>query len=113
MEINLFNPDKVETEKQKMLEIVLPCSVEQFYRFFLADDASVYSRKKHLEFKKGREVIPTPWKQNTETNGEVRELTAIIKVTGVPFKSEASMSQVWFLDKHSTYIDDDLERKLG
>lgn len=48
MEINLFNPEKVETEKQKMLEIVLPCSVEQFYRFFLADDANVYSRKKHL-----------------------------------------------------------------
>lgn len=48
MEINLFNPEKVETEKQKMLEIVLPCSVDQFYSFFLADDATVYSRKKHL-----------------------------------------------------------------
>lgn len=48
MEINLFNAEKVETEKQKMLEIVLPCSVDQFYSFFLADDATVYSRKKHL-----------------------------------------------------------------
>lgn len=48
MEVNFFNPEKVETEKQKMLEIVLPCSVDQFYNFFLADGANVYSRVKHL-----------------------------------------------------------------
>jgi hypothetical protein len=64
MEINLFNPEKVETEKQKMIEIVLPCSVDQFYNFFLADDATVYSRKKHLEVKKSTQIITTPWKQN-------------------------------------------------
>jgi len=39
MEINIFNPELVETEKQKMVEIILPCSLDQFYRFFLADNA--------------------------------------------------------------------------
>jgi hypothetical protein len=64
MEINLFNAEKVETEKQKMLEIVLPCSVDQFYSFFLADDAAIYSRKKHLEIKKATNVVATSWKKN-------------------------------------------------
>jgi hypothetical protein len=64
VEVNLFKAELVETEKQKMLEVVLPCSVEQFYNFFLSDDATVYSRKKHLEFKKGENVVMTPWKKN-------------------------------------------------
>ena len=48
MEINFFNPEIVETEKQKMIEIILPCSVEQFYTFFMADNATLYSKKRHL-----------------------------------------------------------------
>jgi hypothetical protein len=94
----------VETEKQKMLEIVLPCSVDQFYKFFLADDANVYSRKKHLEFKKATQVVATPWKPNEEMNAEVRELNAMLKVKGVPFKSEAPMNQVWLLSKRTPEV---------
>ena len=85
-----------------MLEIVLPCSVDQFYSFFLADGANVYSRVKHLEVKKATQIVATPWKQNSEMNAEVRELTAIMKLKGVPFKSEAPMNQVWLLSKKTT-----------
>jgi len=48
MEISIFNPLIVESEKQKMVEVALPCSIEQFYRFFLADDATVYPKTKHF-----------------------------------------------------------------
>ncbi len=48
MEMNFFNPQIVDTEKQKMVELVLPCSLEQFYNFFIADEAEIYPRKKHL-----------------------------------------------------------------
>jgi hypothetical protein len=48
MEMNFFNPEIVDTEKQKMMELILPCSLEQFYNFFIADGAEVYPRKKHL-----------------------------------------------------------------
>ncbi len=48
VEISLFQEKGSEREPVKMLEIVFPCSVEQFYDFFLADNANLYSRKKHL-----------------------------------------------------------------
>ena len=101
IEINLFDTAAVEAEKQKMLEVVLPCSVEQFYNFFLADDANVYSRKQHFDFKKARNFVIGPWKMNEEMGAEVRELSAMIKVSGVPFKSEAPVSQVHMLIKHT------------
>lgn len=34
-------------------------------------------------------------------NAEVRELTALLKVKGVPFRSEAPMNQVWLLSKRT------------
>jgi hypothetical protein len=35
-------------------------------------------------------------------NADVREITAVLKVKGVPFKSEASMNQVWLLSKKTS-----------
>lgn len=60
----MFNPLIVDAEKQKMLELVIPCSVEQFFTFFLADDAEVYPRRKHLELKKATRIVTTHWKRN-------------------------------------------------
>lgn len=54
VEVNFFNAQAVETEKQKIVEIILPCSVKQFYEFFLSDKATVYNRKKHLESRNSR-----------------------------------------------------------
>lgn len=31
-----------------MVEIILPCSLDQFYRFFLADNAELYPKSKHF-----------------------------------------------------------------
>ena len=36
-------------------------------------------------------------------NAETRQITAIIKVKGVPFKSETPMTQIWLLTKRSAY----------
>ena len=82
-----------------MLEIVFPCSVDQFYDYFFADDADLYSRKMHLESKKGHHIVMTPWKKNEELQAEVREITGIIKVKGVPLMSEAHLNQVWMMTK--------------
>ena len=71
VEINFFNPQIVDAEKQKIIEIVLPCSLEQFYNFFVGDEA-IYSRKKHLEGKKATNMVCTPWKKNDEMNAEMR-----------------------------------------
>jgi hypothetical protein len=54
---NFFNPQSIESEKQKIAEFNLPCSIDQFYQFFLDDKASVYSRKKHLEFNLAERVL--------------------------------------------------------
>lgn len=59
VEANFFNPRAVESEQQKIVEIQFPCSVEQFYNFFLADNANVYPRKKHLQFKGGKDIKQT------------------------------------------------------
>jgi hypothetical protein len=69
----------------------------------LADDAAVYPRSKHLEFKKATNIVVTPWKKNEELGAEIREVNALLKVKGVPFKSEAGMNQVWLL-KRSPYL---------
>lgn len=55
-----------------MVELILPCSLEQFYTFFLADDATVYPRNKHLEFKKATNIVVTPWKKNEELGADIR-----------------------------------------
>lgn len=47
-----------------MVEVQLPCSIQQYYDFFIADNAKVYSRKKHLEFKGGENVVITDWRKN-------------------------------------------------
>jgi len=31
-----------------MVEVILPCSIEQFYSFFLADEADLYPKSKHF-----------------------------------------------------------------
>ena len=41
----------------------------------------------------------TEWKKNEELDSEVREVTAMVKVTGVPFLNFAGMSQVWMLKR--------------
>lgn len=76
---------------------MLPCTVPQFYDFFISDKASVYHRRKHLELRKSREIKITEWRKSEELESEVREVSAIIKVKGVPFKTEATMNSVWML----------------
>jgi hypothetical protein len=48
MEINIFKETGADRQQIKMLEIVFPCSVENFYDFFLGDQAELYGRKHHL-----------------------------------------------------------------
>ena len=48
MEVNIFKETGADKQSIKMLEIVFPCSVEQFYEYFFADTADMYSRKQHL-----------------------------------------------------------------
>jgi len=66
----------------------------------MADDAVVYPRSKHLELKKATKIIVTPWKKNEELNADTREISALLKVKGVPWKSEATMNQVGLLSKN-------------
>ena len=39
MEISIYKETGSDRQQIKMLEIVFPCSVEQFYEFFLSDNA--------------------------------------------------------------------------
>lgn len=48
VEANFFNQETIDSSKQKIVDLVLPCTVQQFYDFFLCDKATVYNRKKHL-----------------------------------------------------------------
>ena len=41
----------------------------------------------------------TPWRRDEELGSDVREVTGILKVKGVPLLSEAHMNQVWMLTK--------------
>ena len=88
-----------ENEKMKVTEIILPCSVEQYFEYFIEDKATAYPRKKHFESKGGFNIVVTEWKQNKELGAQVREMNLIIRVVGVPFKNTAGMSQVWQLKK--------------
>ena len=81
----------------------MPCSVKQFYEFFLSEKAVVYNRKKHLESRNSRDIVLTEWRNNEELQSEIREITATIKVTGVPLLKEAGMSQVWMMKKNDDF----------
>ena len=52
-----------------------------------------------MESKKGYNIVVTPWKRDEELDSDVREVTGIIKVKGVPLMSEARMNQVWMLTR--------------
>lgn len=54
----------VDSGKQKVVEHILPCSVDQFYDFFLADNAEVYDRKKHLEKRNSHSINVTEWRKS-------------------------------------------------
>lgn len=100
VQANFFNPQVVDSEKQKIVEHILPCSVDQFYDFFLADNAEVYDRKKHLEKRNSHSINVTEWRKSAQLDSEVREVTAMIKVVGVPFLNFAGMSQVFMLKRN-------------
>ena len=99
MEISLFKDTGADRQSIKMLEIVFPCSIQHFYDFFLADEAELYGRKKHLESRKAHTIQCSKWVLNEELQAETREVTAVIKVNGVPLLKEARMSQVWMLTR--------------
>jgi hypothetical protein len=103
LEIKQFKEAGADNQHVKMLEIVFPCSVEQFYDFFLADEALLYGRRQHLETRKAHTIVVSPWKKNEELQAETREISAVIKVKGVPLMSEARMNQVWLLTRDERY----------
>jgi hypothetical protein len=41
-------------DKQVLTKIQFPCSIQQFYDFFLSDKANLFSRVQFLELKKGK-----------------------------------------------------------
>ena len=111
MEVSIFKEKGLDKEPIKMLQIVFPCSVQQFYQFFYADSAEVYPRSKHLEMKKAHSITVTPWKRNEELKAETREVSAVLKLVGVPLLSEAKMNQVWLLSKNQKYFFDKQGRR--
>ncbi len=74
--------------------------MEQYYNFFLADNATVYPRKRHLELRESKDITVTQWRKSEELDSEVKEINALIRVNGVPFLNYAHMSQVWQLKKN-------------
>lgn len=52
MEVDFFNNEVSLKDKQTLTKIYFPCSVQQYYDFFLSDKASLLSCDKYLELKK-------------------------------------------------------------
>lgn len=94
MEIDFFNKEVSLSDKQTLAKITFPCSIDQYFDFFLADEASLFSASDYLVFKKAENVKATKWIKNDEFDRYVREVSAVIKVTGVPLRSEARMHQI-------------------
>lgn len=64
MEIDFFNSEVSLSDKQTLAKINFPCSIDQYFDFFLSDDASLLSAADFLSFKDAKNIKATKWVKN-------------------------------------------------
>lgn len=99
LEVSFFNPESSADSQQTIAEITFPCSVQQYYDYFLKDKSTIYGILQHLEKKQAQNIEITEWKRNEELGREVREIRAYIKVEKVPMMSRANLYQIHTLKR--------------
>jgi len=67
LEISFFDAAAQSGESmQTIAEITFPCTVQQYYDYFLADKCSLFGIRQHFEKKQAENIQITEWKKNDE-----------------------------------------------
>lgn len=100
MEVSFFDAASQSGDiAQTIAEITFPCTVQQYYDYFIADKSTLYGIRQHLEKKQAENIQITDWKRNEELQRDVREIRAYIKVEKVPLLNRANLHQIQTLKR--------------
>lgn len=81
----IINTDQKEIE---LKNISLPITVERFFDLFICEEA-LYSFKDVYTDHGDEDIVISKWEFNPEHNFYNRDLSYVVKVSGVPFMSKA------------------------
>ena len=90
-------------EEKEVVRVIFPISIQKYYDLFLADSCD-FSFKDHYSAKQGyKEVSSTNWKKLVESDLESREISMIVPLKGVPFKTQTRCYRAETLKKEEFY----------
>ena len=106
VEVDFFNKEVAQPgNKHTLAKISFPCSLQQYYDFILADKATLLSFSEYLELRGAEAIKLTDWRKSEELGREVREVNAVIRVSGVPLMSQARMHQIHTMSRSEKDIE--------
>ncbi|CAD8156662.1 unnamed protein product [Paramecium pentaurelia] len=81
---------------QEICKFTFPFSLDKFFDFFIADNASLYSVYDHRQNEKDTDMNITKWTVNEDIQDMYqREMKHVMKLTGVPFKDKTRMHKLF------------------
>ncbi|KRX07836.1 hypothetical protein PPERSA_10120 [Pseudocohnilembus persalinus] len=100
VDVEILNIDDTkEDEKKEMLKVILPITCEQFYQYFISDNAGFSLQDNLKNHQQAYDFEPCEWSGNQEDAHQTREIKCIVKIKGVPFKDKSRLHKVQTLVK--------------
>ncbi|CAD8065597.1 unnamed protein product [Paramecium sonneborni] len=90
---------------QEICKFTFSFSLDKFFDFFIADNASLYSIYDHRQNEKDTDMNLTKWTVNEDSQDMyLREMKHVMKLTGVPFKDKTRMHKLFTYKKDEQKI---------